>query len=512
MRPRLDLRGITKRFPSVVANDGVDFSLAAGEIHALLGENGAGKSTLVKIICGLQQPDSGEIRWDGRPITIADPHAARALGIGVVFQHFVLFETLTVAENIRLGLDPREPEDALATRIRTKAAQYGLAIEPGRRVHTLSMGERQRVEIVRCLLQEPQLLVMDEPTSVLTPQEVEILFDTLRRLAKDGVAILYISHKLAEITALCDRATILRRGRVVAVCDPRTESTRSLAAMMVGGDVSAWEEPRHQADFAASNVAPRLRIAGLTTALANPFGVNLKDVSLSVSPGEILGIAGVAGNGQEELVRAINGETLAPSAGMVAVDGQAVGHLGPRQRRRLGLAVIPEQRLGRGVLADMDLSENTLLTSGATANRWGLLNFGAMVRTAKRIIEAFSVAAPGPRIRAKSLSGGNVQKFLVGRELLPKPKLVVASSPTWGVDVASASAIHRHLVALADRGAAILLISQDLDELFAITDRLAVLFHGRLSVPQPTERLSIEAVGALMGGRPAGGGAEVDHA
>lgn len=495
--PRLELSSITKRFPGCLANDQVSLTLLPGEIHALLGENGAGKSTLVKIIYGVQQADSGTILWEGRPVVIKDPHAARRLGIGMVFQHFSLFDTLTVAENIALGLEQPPPMRDLERKIRAVSERYGLTLDPARHIHTLSVGERQRVEIVRCLLQDPRLLIMDEPTSVLTPQEVERLFGTLRRLSAEGCTILYISHKLEEIRTLCSRATVLRGGRVVGACDPRRESARSMAEMMIGTTLTA---PVRAA--AAEGGGPTLEVRHLSTTSDNPFSTNLKDVSFEVRAGEILGIAGVAGNGQAELLAALSGETIIADEGAVRIKGQAAGHLDPRQRRTVGLAFVPEERLGRGAVPELSLSENAIL-SGYVAEplvRRGLVHFGRARGFAERIISGFNVVAHGHRAEARSLSGGNLQKFIIGREILQKPSLLVVGQPTWGVDAGAAAAIHQALIDLARGGAAVLVISQDLDELFVLSDRIAVLFHGRLSESRPTHHTTVEEIGLLMGG------------
>lgn len=494
---RLELRGITKRFPGCLANDAVDLILAPGEIHALLGENGAGKSTLVKIIYGVLHADAGTLLWQGEAVTIPDPAGARRLGIGMVFQHFSLFDTLTVAENISLGLEKPGPMDALATRIAEVSDRYGLTLDPHRHVHSLSVGERQRVEIVRCLLQDPRLLIMDEPTSVLTPQEATKLFETLRRLAAEGCTILYISHKLEEIRALCNRATVLRGGRVVGSCDPRQETARGLAEMMIGTELSTPERlPQALAG------APRLSVRGLSTTSDNPFATNLKDVSFTVRAGEILGIAGVAGNGQAELMAALSGEELVPDPASVSIEGRPVGHLGPRERRRLGLAFVPEERLGRGAVPELSLSENALLSGYAREPlvRGGLVHFGRARGYAERIIDAFNVVTHGHRAEARSLSGGNLQKFIIGREILQRPSLLVVGQPTWGVDAGAAAQIHRALIGLAHDGAAVLVISQDLDELFVLSDRIAVLFHGRLSESTATHQTSVEEIGLRMGG------------
>jgi len=493
---RLVLSGIKKAYPGALANDDVALTVGQGEIHALLGENGAGKSTLVKIIYGVLAPDAGEIAWEGRPVTIPSPHAARTLGIGMVFQHFSLFDALTVLENVALGLDAKLDRRTLAARITEVSDAYGLPLDPHREVHELSVGERQRIEIVRCLLQSPRLLIMDEPTSVLTPQEVERLFSTLRQLAKEGVSILYISHKLHEIEALCDAATIMRGGKVVAHCDPRTETARSMAELMVGSSFAAPEKPTRRLKR-----APRFSVNALDLPTAEVFGTALREISFDVQVGEIFGIAGVAGNGQSELLAALSGERLT-EPGFVVIDGQKVGRLGPRARRMHGLAYIPEERNGHAAVPDLTLAGNALLSA---FDRRGLLSSGVIRHArasafAQEIIDRFSVRATGPTARASALSGGNLQKFVVGREILQAPNVLIAAQPTWGVDAGAAAAIHQALIDLAGHGVAVLVVSQDLDELMALTDRMAVLNGGRLSRPLVTAEATVEQIGLLMGG------------
>ena len=495
--PRLEVRGVSKRFPGVLANDGVDFAVAPGEIHALLGENGAGKSTLVKIIYGVLNPDAGGLRWNGAAVEITDPHAARALGIGMVFQHFSLFEGMTVLENVALGMDKAADMRALARRVREVSQSYGLPLDPERDVYTLSVGERQRIEIVRCLLQSPKLLIMDEPTSVLTPQEVERLFETLRQLASEGVSILYISHKLEEIRALCDRATILRGGRVVAVCDPRAETARSMAQMMIGAELKTVTRRG-----VGSHGALRFEVEGLSLASEEMHGTDLRSVSFAVHAGEVFGIAGVAGNGQNELLLALSGERLADHSSALRIDGQAVGRRDAGERRKLGLCAVPEERNGHGAVPGMSLVENAVLSAH---HRLGLVSAlfiraGAAARFAAEIVQAFDVRTPGTGAAAASLSGGNLQKFIVGREILQKPKVLVVSQPTWGVDAGAAAAIHQALADLAAEGVAVVVVSQDLDELLAITDRLAVINVGVLSGAMVTREASVEEIGLLMGG------------
>jgi simple sugar transport system ATP-binding protein len=505
--PRLALDGISKAFPGCLANDDITLSVLPGEIHALLGENGAGKSTLVKIVYGLLQADSGEIRWNGAPVAIPSPAAARKLGIGMVFQHFSLFETLTVAENIALGINHTGPIRELARRVAEVAASYGLDIAPDRPVHTLSVGERQRVEIVRCLLQDPSLIIMDEPTSVLTPQEVTVLFETLRRLAAEGRSILYISHRLEEIRALCSRATILRGGRVVHECDPRAETAARLAALMVGNEIALVNRAP-----AAEAGAVRLTVDGLNMPADGPFGTAIRDVHFEVRAGEILGIAGVAGNGQRELMQALLGEARTAAA-EILFSGAPVGELGPKQRRGLGMAFVPDERMGHGAVPEMTLAENALLTGYRTRGlvERGMIRSRPTRRFADAILDTFRVVAGGTRAHARSLSGGNLQKFIIGREMLQAPQLFIAASPTWGVDAGAAAAIRQSLVDLAAAGAAVLIVSQDLEELLEIADRIAVIAGGRLSPAMSTQEATPERLGLLMAGTPANQSAALEQ-
>lgn len=510
--PLLEILGLTKAYPGVVANSDVSFRVEEGEVHALLGENGAGKSTLVKMIYGLVRPDSGQMTFRGSEYTPPEPRAARAAGVAMVFQHFSLFDALNVAENVALGMEDPPPMRALAERIRTVSQTYGLPLDPGRLVGDLSAGERQRVEIIRCLLQDPKLLIMDEPTSVLTPQEVEILFRTLRQLAAEGTAILYISHKLEEIRAICDQATVLRLGKVVGSCLPREKSARELAEMMVG---TTLQTPTRAA---ITPGAPVIEVERLTLGSANPFGTTLKDVTFTVREGEVLGIGGVAGNGQDELLAALSGEARAP-AGAVKLKGRPVGAEGPDLRRAAGLLTGPEERLGHAAVPDMSLTENAVLTGAAREGlvRHGFIDWGKARGFAETIIRTFDVRTPGPHVAARALSGGNLQKFVIGREVLQRPVALVVNQPTWGVDAAAAAAIRQALLDLARQGCAIIVISQDLDELMEIADRFAALNEGRLSDPRPTRGLTIDQIGLMMGGAhgmapPAPDAAEVLHA
>ena len=491
----LTVEGISKSYPGVKANENVTFSIGVGEVHALLGENGAGKSTLVKMIYGLIRPDEGRMTLRGQAYQPLKPREARAAGVAMVFQHFSLFDALNVAENVALGMDNPPPQRALAAKIREVSQGYGLPLDPERLVGDLSAGERQRVEIVRCLLQDPKLLIMDEPTSVLTPQEVNILFATLRQLAAEGTSILYISHKLEEIRSLCDEATILRRGKVVATCTPREKTARELAEAMVGATLT----PPERAGSALGAVA--LEVKGLTVASANPFGTSLKDISFAVRKGEVLGIGGVAGNGQDELLLALSGEMRA-AADAVRIDGVGVGQLGPNDRRRAGLCTAPEERLGHAAAPDMSLVENALL-SGAVRKalvRNGFVDWTATRDWTAEIIGKFDVRTPGTGTAARALSGGNLQKFVLGREIMQNPNVIIVNQPTWGVDAAAAAFIRQALLDLATAGAAVVVISQDIDEILEVADRFAALNEGRLSPPRPTKGLTVDEIGLMLGG------------
>ncbi|MDX5384440.1 MAG: ABC transporter ATP-binding protein [Rhodobacterales bacterium] len=493
--PVLSIKGLTKAYPGVVANSDVSFEVMEGEVHALLGENGAGKSTLVKMIYGLVRPDHGTMTFQGKAYAPSEPRAARAAGVAMVFQHFSLFDALNVAENIALGMEHPPRLADLAGRIREVSETYGLPLDPFRTVGDLSAGERQRVEIIRCLLQDPRLLIMDEPTSVLTPQEVEILFQTLRKLTAEGVAILYISHKLEEIRTLCDTATILRLGKKVATCTPADTTARALAEMMVGTVLHTPE----RSGRALGDVA--LELNGLSIRSPSAFGCALKDINLAVRQGEVLGLGGVAGNGQDELLGALSGE-LRSGADMVKMHGKSIGTLGPMERRRIGLLCAPEERLGHAAAPDMSLTENAMLTGSLREGleRRGFLDWGRAKGFAEAIIQRFDVRTPGPGNAARSLSGGNLQKFVIGREVMQRPAVLVVNQPTWGVDASAAAAIRQALLDLAAGGTAVVVISQDLDELMEIADRFGALNEGRLSRVRPTSELNIEEIGLMMGG------------
>ena len=498
----LEVRGLTKIFGTLTACDHIDLNIAKGEIHALLGENGAGKSTLVKMLFGSLEPNSGEIFWDGKAVRITSPGVAKKLGIGMVFQHFSLFEALTAAENIALSLNDGSPISTIAAKARALSFSYGLPLDPDSLVGDLSVGERQRIEIIRCLLQTPQLIILDEPTSVLTPQEADKLFETLERLRSEGKSILYISHRLEEVKRICDSATVLRHGKVVGHCNPREETAASLARMMVGSEVKAVE--RAPAEGIETALA-LLEIRGLTRKPATPFAIPLKNINLTVRAGEVIGIAGVAGNGQGEFFESVSGEVLQQDAGSVRIRGKDAGALSITGRRLMGAAFVPEERLGHGAAPRMKLSENLLLSRHATDGKafvgsGGMVKNSAVYSAAQRIITAMDVRKSAPDPEAAALSGGNLQKFIVGRELDRKPSVMIVNQPTWGVDAGAAARIRQALIELARSGSAVLVISQDLDELFELSDAIAVMHNGELSAPLPIAEATFEKIGLLMGG------------
>ena len=489
----LKITNITKSYPNVIANDSISLNIETGQIHALLGENGAGKSTLVKIIYGLVKQDSGEMYFNNVSFNPENPKKARLSGVGMVFQHFSLFDALTVSENVLLGIDGLISSHSIEKEIITISNKYGLPINPKMTVGNLSAGERQRIEIVRCLLQKPKLLIMDEPTSVLTPNEIEQLFKTLKKLASLGTSILYISHKLEEVRALCDKATILRNGQVVKHCIPEKITSSELAELMVGKKILPTVKIK------ATKNKILLQIKNLSLDSKNIFGTNLKNIDLNLHKGEILGIGGVAGSGQDELMSVLTGEqTLRKN--ILLYNGNDIGKLNPRKRREIGLLTAPEERLGHAAAPDMDLIENCLITSQSKQNlsKNGWIDYNQTKKFAESIIKKFDVRTTGAKRTAKTLSGGNLQKFLMGRELIQKPSVFVVNQPTWGVDASAAQFIRQALLDLVSNGSAIIVISQDLDELIEISDNFTALVNGRLSEPKQTNRLSVSEIGLML--------------
>lgn len=476
----VSMKGITKRFPGVVANEAVDFELAAGEVHALLGENGAGKSTLMSILTGLYRPDEGALAIQGRPVAFTAPRDAIAAGIGMVHQHFKLVGPLTVLENIILG-EPgslRLDQRAIAAKIAEVSAAFGLKVDPGARVDTLSVGEQQRVEILRLLYRGAQVLILDEPTAVLTPQEADALFATLRSMAQSGKGVIIITHKMHEVMVVADRCTVLRRGKVVGSVATAATSPAALTELMVGRAVS---RERKKQPAALGSVALAVADLWVTGDRGTPA---VRGTSLELREGEILGIAGVAGNGQRELAEAI--------AGIRRTDRGTVTHDGR-------LAYIPEDRLGTGLVGNLDLAENGYLRA------YKLAKMGARWSFAQALMNRFDVRAASSKTPIKLLSGGNQQKLLVGRELLTNPSVIIAAQPVRGLDVAATEAVHNLLLEARTEKKAVLLISEDLDELITLSDRIAVLCEGRVMGIVEARADLVPQIGLMMAGTQVGG-------
>ena len=491
---------ITKNFGDFIANDSINIDIKKGEIHALLGENGAGKSTLVKIFYGLLSPDRGKIYFDGIPVNIVNPKNARSFGIGMVFQHFSLFPALSVTENILISLDQRFSKTELEKKIIQTSKKWGLSIIPSKRVAELSVGEQQRVEIIRCLLQNPKLLIMDEPTSVLSPQETKNLFNVLKNLSKSGCSILYISHKLHEIKEIAARVTILKSGKALETIDTKKTSTNNLAEKMVGGKIIKLKENK----FSSNNQKLALSVQNLTRKKKNQFGVSLKKINFSLKYGEILGIAGIAGNGQVELMEALSGETTGEKEEII-FEEKYIGNFKIDARRQIGIEFVPEERNNHATVPDLKLHENTFLTffGHYTYNKPFtksiIMNPSQSVLTSKEIEQQNDIRCPYENPMAKQLSGGNLQKFIIGRSFSAKPKIAVISQPTWGVDIGAATIIRQKILNLAKNKKAIILISQDMEEIFELSDKIGVINNGILSKIKNKVDISPTEVGLLMG-------------
>jgi general nucleoside transport system ATP-binding protein len=504
--PVLELRHITKRFPGVIANDDVSLSLQAGEVLALLGENGAGKSTLISILYGLYRPDEGQMFVAGQEVRVTSPAHALKLGIGLVPQHPMLVSRHTVAENLALGAGSAFfPARNVRGRIGELSGRYGLSVNPDARISDLSPGEQQRVEILRSLLRGAQVLILDEPTSVLTPQEAEGLFRVMRELRQGGKSLIFISHKLEEVLSICDRVTVLRKGKVVGHAPTSGATREGLAEMMVGKSVS-FERKRGVSHAGA----PLLTVAGLCISRGGARGSQdlkaLDDVSFTLHSGEVLGVAGVAGNGQTELVEVLAG-LLAPDAGSMTLDGQPLAG-GPAQLFGRGVAHIPEDRIHMGTVPGMSVAENLSLRQYAKAplSRGGVRDLKAQDALAAREVQDYQISTPGIRTPTRLLSGGNIQKVILARELAGNPKLILAVHPTYGLDIGATDQVHRVLLSKTERqpdgtgGAGVLIVSEDLEELMSLSDRVAVLYHGTLLGPFPVGGVTRERLGLLMTG------------
>ena len=497
--PLLDMRGITKRFPGVVANDHVDFDVRAGEVHTLFGENGAGKSTLMRVLYGFYKPDEGEIRLRGERVAITSPADAIARGIGMIHQHFMLVNTLTVAENVALGTRstrrPLTDLDAVSRRIAELSERYGLRVDPQAVIWQLSVGERQRVEIIKALYRDVSLLILDEPTAVLTPQEVDDLFAVLRQMVDDGRGLVFISHKIREVLELSDRITVLRNGRKIGTVLPSEVTRHGLAEMMVGHELPA-QEPLAE----SSHGDARLVVRDLT--VKGDRGVDaVRGLNLEVCGGEIVGIAGVSGNGQRELAEAIAG--LRPAAGgTIDIEGKSLVGLNPAQARRTGLGYVPEERMRDGVVPEFSVAENLLLIDNGAPefSRWGFLRARAIRRHSEELVAEFDVKTPSLDTPVRNLSGGNIQKLILAREMSAGPRVLLAAQPTRGVDVGAGHYIHTRLIEQRDAGTAILIVSEDLDEVLSLSDRVVVMYEGEIIAEVRPRDSTREALGLMMAG------------
>ncbi len=493
---------ICKTFGNFVANQNIDISIAKGQIHALLGENGAGKSTLVKLLYGVLQPDSGSIEINNKKISITSPDIARKNGIGMVFQHFSLFPALTVAENILIALDDQIKFNKVVDEISKLSKEWELFVDPLKLVSELSVGEKQRVEIIRCLMQNPSLLIMDEPTSVLTPQEIKNLFKILKRLASSGCSILYISHKLEEIIELADEVTILKSGKSIASINAKKTTTNFLAETMVGKKIT---ELKKTIKSKSKNIA--FEVKNLNKLKNHEFGISLKNINLQVNYGEILGVAGIAGNGQVELMEILSGEINCEDNNQIFLDKTPIGKTNINERRKLGIETIPEERAFHATVPNLTLSENTFLTYFFKYNNTknlisNLLNNPEnSLEESKKIIKNNDVRCPETNPLASQLSGGNLQKFILGRSLANNPKVAIFSQPTWGVDIGAATAIRQKLLDLSQHGKAVILISQDLEEIFELSNKICVINEGALSEIFEVRDITATDVGLLMGAK-----------
>ena len=493
----LEINSICKKYPDVIANNNVSFNIRDGKIHALLGENGAGKSTLVKILFGLVTSDSGNILLNRQEIKFKNPSEAKATGVGMVFQHFSLFESLTVSENLILGLEENISFKKLKNKAIEISKKYDLTLDLDSPINNLSAGEKQSVEIVRALLQEPKILIMDEPTSVLTPNESDKLFAILKKLTNEGKTILYITHKLDEVIKNCDEVTIMRNGEVITTCSAEAETKETLAVKMLGYKVKSLVT-----DYKSIKNNILFQVKNLSKEYNDPFLTDIKNISFSLKKGEIFGIAGVAGNGQKELMELLTGENIDNIRGEVLFDNTNITNLTTKFRRELAIGFVPEDRLGHSAVPELSLSENILLSqfAGNKFSKMGILNFEEIETYTKNVISNFNVKTPNELISAKNLSGGNLQKFVIGREISSNPKLLIVYQPTWGVDTGAESFIRESLIKLSKEGTSLLIISQDLDELIEITHSVSVISKGKLSEPFETKNLNIEKLGIMMGG------------
>ncbi len=495
MNTKLKVSKVSKIYPGCIANDNVSLDFESGKIYALLGENGAGKSTLVKILSGVINPDEGQIFLNDKLLKLASPKDAKNNNIGMVFQHFNLFETLSVFEN--LSIDSEKNNDQLRILVNNILKKYNFKIDLDVPILNLSAGQKQKVEIVRCLIRNPKVLIMDEPTSVLTEQETEDLFLSLKKFSKEGILIIYITHKLKEVLSLCDEVAVMRKGKVVSISRTVDEELSSLANKMIGESLNKIKK------MTSNNLSGEqiLRVSRLNFNSEDPYEVNLVDINFTLNKGECLGIAGISGNGQNELFQILSGETLSNS-GSIKFRSKEIGKLNPKERREYLMAFSPEDRISQAAVPSLKIYENVALNNFKTSNFFekGLFNERKIKDHSKKILSNFSVNTDNVNLRSQFLSGGNLQKLILGRELITSPELLICFNPTWGLDVGAINYIHQTLLKINEQGKSIILISTDNDELLQLSDRISVINKGKLSKIMSAKEVNPEKLGLLMGG------------
>jgi len=494
MNTNLKISNVTKIYPGCVANDNVSLEFNSGKIYALLGENGAGKSTLVKILSGVIIPDEGEIYLNKNNLKLNSPLDAKKNDIGMVFQHFNLFETLSVFEN--LIIDSDEQRESLREKIDSIMKKYNFSIDLDIPVLNLSAGQKQKVEIIRCLIRNPKVLIMDEPTSVLTEQETSELFLSLKKFSEEGILIIYITHKLKEVMQLCDEVAVMRRGKLVSVSEIKNENIESLANKMVGQNLKTIKKKK-----AKTSSDQLIKITNLNFTSEDPFETNLMDINFSVNRGECLGIAGISGNGQSELFQVLSGEIISEK-NSIEFNNNYIGDLSPQERREYLMAFSPEDRLEQAAIPQMKIFENVALNNFKSSNFFnnGLINENKIKEHSKKIISDFNVNTDNIELKSQFLSGGNLQKLIIGRELITSPDLLICFNPTWGLDVGAINYIHETLIKINEQNKSIILISTDTDELLKLSDKISVIHKGKLSKIMNAEEVTSEKLGILMGG------------
>ena len=495
MKTNLKVKNITKIYPGCIANDNISLEFESGKIYALLGENGAGKSTLVKILSGVVKPDKGDIFINNNLLVLNSPIDAKKNKIGMVFQHFNLFETLSVFEN--LIIDSNEPRENLKNKISNIMKKYNFSIDLNMPVLNLSAGQKQKVEIIRCLIKSPEVLIMDEPTSVLTEQETSELFSSLKKFCDEGILIIYITHKLKEVLDLCDEVAVMRKGKLVSISKTKEEKIESLANKMVGQNLKTIKKPK----FNEKSDESLIKVNNLNLNSDDPFQVNLKQIYFEVKRGECLGIAGISGNGQSELFQMLSGEILSEK-NTINIKNVPIGNLNPQERREFLMAFSPEDRMEQAAIPQMKIFENVALNNFKSSNFFnnGLINEDIIKEHTKKIISKFSVNTDNVELKSQFLSGGNLQKLIIGRELITSPELLVCFNPTWGLDVGAINYIHETLIKINEQKKSVILISTDTDELLKLSDRICVIYKGKLSKIISAENITSEKLGILMGG------------